>query len=177
MIKMSINNIRKSMSYERKQLDWKNIKTTNCYAYALGIDIPEQDICEYAYDLGGISRMIDNDEIPDFYIAKPYRDTYEVDVTSDFDILGLEYEESDKPDFYSRDLCTYPGRYFDILIFLHNEWDDFHFARYGKDGKLYHKRGFVLPPQETTIDFIENRGYEFVKRYRLYLSNGLRNSK
>lgn len=172
MIKMSINNIRKSMSYERKILDWKNIRTTNCYAYALRIDIPQNSICKYAYDLGGISRMIDSDEEPDFDKVPPYSETYDVDLTSDFDLLGLEYEESDTPELVNKDLHYYPGRYFDILFFLSNQIDDFHFARYGNDGKLYHKRGFVKPPQETTMEYINSKGYEFVKRYRLYLSKG-----
>ena len=170
MIKMSITNIRKSMSHERSYLDWKNILTTNCYAFALGIDIPEENICKYAYDIGGISRTIDSDEIIDPSLLDSYEDTYDIDLACDFETLGLEYEESDNPELFCKDIPSYPGRYFDILLFLSSRIDDFHFARYGKDGKLYHKRGFFLPPEETTIKFIEEDKYQFVKRYRLYLS-------
>ena len=173
MIKMSINNIRKSMSYERKILDWKNIYTTNCYAYAMGIDIPQTDICKYAYDVGQISRMIDcedEEELPDPKYHNT--NTFEWELTWDFDTLGLEFEESSKIELKPDEIPNYPGRYFDILFFIHKYRNDFHFARFGKDGKLYHKRGFNLAPQETTVDFIESDNYEFAKRYRLYLSKG-----
>ena len=169
MIKMSITSIKKSMSYERGSLDWKNIFTTNGYAYALGLDIPQSDICKYAYYLGVISRTIDSDEIVDFKLLNGNKKYFEYDLLSDFDALGLDVEESNKPGLICDDLHTYPGRYFDILFFVGKSNNDFHFARYGKDGKLYHKRG-IFPPEETTVDYIKSVGYEFIKRYRLYLS-------
>ena len=181
MIKMPITKIRKSMSYERGQLDWKNIYTTNCYAYALHLDIAQDDICNYAYNLGQIAKMNDNDENPSECTSNLYNSKdFEFALLSDFEALGLEYLESNIKEFYPNDLDTYPGRSFDILYFINTRdhfFDDFHFARYGKDGKLYHKWGFVFPPEETTIEKIESDGYEFVKRYRLFLSRGPKNRR
>lgn len=169
------------MSYERKQLDWINIHTTNCYAYALGIDIPKDDICNYAYNLGQIAKMSENDENPDECTSNLCNaKDFEFALLSDFETLGLEYYESNKKEFYCDDLFTHPGRYFDILFFINTNnifFDDFHFARFGKDGKLYHKWGHDLPPEETTIEKIEEDGYKFVKRYRLFLSKGPKNSR
>lgn len=34
---------------------WDNVNTTNCYAYALGLDVPQIEIKKYAYEPGIIS--------------------------------------------------------------------------------------------------------------------------
>ncbi len=169
MLKMSITKIRKSMIKERNLLDWKNIIGTNCYAYALGIDIPEEDICKYAFDLGGISRMVNTGEDIDPNSVGRYRDTYHIDLPNDFHVLGLDYKESNHINLSLNEQEEDPNKYFDILFFLNDDIDDFHFARFDKDRKLYHKRGFIKEPQETTVDFIKSKGYVFEKRYRLYL--------
>lgn len=40
--------------------EWKNILTTNCYAYALGLDIPQEKIGNCAYELGNIYYLFHN---------------------------------------------------------------------------------------------------------------------
>lgn len=170
MLKMKITAIKKSMTYDRKQLDWKNIFKTNCFAFAMCLDIPENNICDAAYNLGAIA--VELKKYPKNY-------NYEERLSSDIKALGLSYETSDEKEFYSEKLNSSPGRYFDVLFFVDDNIyrPDFHFARYGKDGKLYHKRGFYLPPEETTVKEIEDDGYKFVRRYRLFLSKGPKNRK
>ena len=50
---MSPEEIRKNIKPYKKI--WKNNFTTNCYAFALGLDIPETRICYHAYQPGVIS--------------------------------------------------------------------------------------------------------------------------
>lgn len=50
---MSLNEISEKIQLNPKT--WFHINTTNCYAYALGLDIKESNICEYAYQPGTIS--------------------------------------------------------------------------------------------------------------------------
>ena len=51
-LKISLNDLRNKIDI--KKTSWENMTTTNCYAYALGLDIPEENICKYAYDPGTI---------------------------------------------------------------------------------------------------------------------------
>ena len=53
MLKMSLNEIRGKIQMYPE--NWINMHTTNCYAYALGLDIRQSDICDYAYQPGTIS--------------------------------------------------------------------------------------------------------------------------
>ena len=108
MLKMSIKDIRKSMSYERDAFDWKNILKTNCFAFAMGLDIPENDICEQAYSLGKIATELE---------IYPKNYTYEERFINDIKALGLSYETSNEKELYSGKLNSYPGRHFDILFF------------------------------------------------------------
>ena len=170
MLKMKITAIKKAMTYNKNILDWKNIFETNCFAFAMGLDIQEDEICEAAYGLGQIAAELE---------IFPNNYNYEERLDCDIKALGLSYETSDEKEFYSEKIKSSSGRYFDVLFFIENDMflPDFHFARYGKDGKLYHKRGFAFPPEVTTIEKIEEDGYKFVKRYRLFLSKGPKNRK
>ena len=46
-LKMSLLELRNSINLDKK--NWKHIFTTNCYAYALGLDVREQNIKDFAY--------------------------------------------------------------------------------------------------------------------------------
>ena len=144
---------------------WKNRNTTNCFAFVMGLDIPEKTICPYAYNLGTFA-------FETGYKKYSQMKSFEEEFRGDLEALGIPYETS-KDTGWLCNIKRCDGRYIDILFFIDDRdmWDmDFHFARFGKDGKLYHKWGFSENPSETTIKEIEDEGYEFVRRYRLFLS-------
>ena len=164
MLRMSIKKIKKAMEVEKDYKSWINIGNTNCYAYALGLDIPEWRIHWKAYNLGYFalfSKYKKEDELK----------TYEDRLIADLEFLNIDYDVCLDIGYHCDfDPCYEKHR--DILFFQKlkcGEDSDFHFARYGKDGKLYHKKGWGRDPLETTIEDIEKDGYKFSKRYRLYL--------
>ena len=53
MLKMSLNEIKGKIQMYPE--NWVNMYSTNCYAYALGLDVRENDICIGAYNPGIIS--------------------------------------------------------------------------------------------------------------------------
>ena len=70
-------NLKKIQDYIGLKTDfWVNTTTTNCYAYALGLDIPETNIVEGAYRLGTLGAIKEkitacvNDNIKKIYIPK-----------------------------------------------------------------------------------------------------------
>ena len=58
MLNMSVENIRKLVGQEITYENWIHSFTTNCYAFAMGFDVSEEDICYHAYGLGYISSNI-----------------------------------------------------------------------------------------------------------------------
>ena len=164
MLNMSILDIRREMNFNYDV--YENILETNCYAYALGLDIPETKICKYAYDLGIIASHIFN--IP---YAKIKKLTNEERMLLDFKALKLGYKESfeQEPMKY-----IFKGNYYcilwDILLFTDYTDNDFHVARVDFDGELHHKLGrHITEPKITCIDDIEKLGYTYERRYRLSL--------
>ena len=102
--------------------DWINIKTTNCYAYALGLDIPRDKIMsrsfEDPYGVGNIGRFKEKISFFDIYDLS-LEDRMQLDLdaldiscvlTSQFDTLNSNDEElkwliamyrnTDHPDFH-----------------------------------------------------------------------------
>jgi len=53
MLNMPIKEIKGLISLREEY--WEYIFQTNCYAFALGIDIPENDICKNAFQPGVIA--------------------------------------------------------------------------------------------------------------------------
>ena len=56
-LNMSIEEINMRMKFNCCSF-WHNLSTTNCYAYALGIDISENDIIKRAFQPGVIGSII-----------------------------------------------------------------------------------------------------------------------
>lgn len=138
--------------------NWLNNATTNCYAYALGLDIPEEEIIKGAYSTLGTMGISCDHEITDeekYYIPCIER------LKMDLDFLKLKYEEADP---------------FEIV--KENEWliaffscpyepdNDFHFARKNKEGIWVHKIGWkgflslhddqnklIINPKKADFDF------------------------
>ena len=161
MLNMSILDIKSNITLNEND-SWNNRSTTNCYAFALGLDIPEKEICENAYQPGVMASNVLN--IP---LNKLKKISIEERMILDFKVLKLGYEISKekKPKTY------YPcGNYWcdswDILLFLKNH-SDFHFARVNSFGELYHKVGWFYVPFKTSVENIEKQGYKLTKTYRL----------
>ncbi len=184
MLNMSIENIRKLMEHEivlsdwhsrfdvnckypSKEIpfsEWENHLDNNCYAFALGLDICEKEVCPDAFIPGNIASHLNGTKSSMF---KTERGAIR-GLLRDFRALGLEYKEISK---------DYPP----IKDQNNNSWDilfyigtccgsfDMHFVRVGKDGLFYHKPGWIKGPRQMELKDIENN-YHFVKRYRLSLN-------
>lgn len=129
--------LRKSLFELRHSIDlakniWINNDSTNCYAYALGLDIPEDDITKFAYEPGVISGGKD-------IVGRKF--TYEEfmrRMIADFNALGIDYG-SIQPGDPIKD-----GEW-KVALFLRYSrvgFDNFHFLRQKEDGVWYHKLGY-----------------------------------
>lgn len=133
-LKMSLIDIRNSINLEKE--NWLNNTTTNCYSYALGLDIPESDICKYAYDPGTIGGS--NHPL---YIPFSYNNLID-NILLDLKALNIDYKFIKPTDSINNDewkIAIYIPK-----IYTLNYLDDFHFARLRKDNTWYHKNGFII---------------------------------
>lgn len=55
-LKINPRDLQKEINITKK--DWIYREQTNCYAYALGLDIIEQKICYKAYQVGTIGKKV-----------------------------------------------------------------------------------------------------------------------
>lgn len=138
-LKMDLITLRNSIDIEKK--NWVNKYTTNCYAYALGLDIPEDKIIRGAYAPGVISGA-------DIDIGRAYTFTYKTFVNnlySDLDFLGIDFKKINPNQQVDEDAWK-------IAVFVSSSFgalDDYHFLRY-RDDIWYHKNGWYDNP--TTLD-------------------------
>lgn len=167
--------------YEVKQLIslreeyWEYDFDTNCYAFALGLDVPEGEITKKAYQLGVIGAVVM--EIP---IVELKKMTFEERLFLDLDALGIIHEEVSfdecsgfKYVYDKRGRTTFIDTYW--LISLFSSGDDFHFLRKSYNGKWWHKQGYFGCPTDldsnksviTNPEMCNIRGYEYVKTYKL----------
>ncbi len=132
-IRMSIDQIRAAIDLEKD--GWVNYSTTNCYAYALGLDIPEGAVGYYAYSPG----VIGSSEIflPKFRTFS-YHNLIE-NMYLDFEALGIDYREIDPMEQISDDEWKIAL----FLLYYHRQVEDFHFLRERRDGLWYHKSGWT----------------------------------
>ena len=132
-LKMSLDEIRSRIDVNK--LDWENMHTTNCYAYALGLDIPQSQICQYAYDPGTIGQS----KSP-LYIPFSYNSLLD-NIFVDLEALKIGHEFISPNDNLSPDEWK-------IAIFISQNYslhdlEDFHLIRYRNDGLWYHKNGMI----------------------------------
>ena len=179
MLKMSIENIRRIMQdgicFEDRLSEWKNIIQTNCYAFALGLDVKEDDIYPdaNAYWVGNIANLVIGTETDD---EADSVERVERLLLNDFQALGINYQVFQDVDKYQylKEL-EHPNDCWDILLFIDSSIHDHHFARVGRDGILYHKPGWGYAPKATSIEHIERirewskSRFVFEKRYRVSL--------
>ena len=131
---MSVDKIRNSI--DLKKDNWINMEDTNCYAYALGLDIKEDDIMPYAYIPGTISNSKD-------YLPKNAMFTNDMLINNiylDLDFLGIDYREINPKDKIDSD--EWKIALFISYIFGNNY--DYHFLR-EVDNIWYHKNGYGGP--------------------------------
>ncbi|NMA51240.1 MAG: hypothetical protein GX951_05295 [Mollicutes bacterium] len=160
MLKMSIEEIKDNIYLKEK--DWRYFQDTNCYAFALGLDIPEKHICKSAYQPGTIYAKASNISPITLWKLSVFER-----LVLDLKTLGISIEEIKK---YETPICQRFGdlRYlsWSVLMFLSSY--DFHFARINSNGKLFDKMGYDELPKKTSIRKLEKKGYQLVKIFSLY---------
>lgn len=138
-LNMSMDEIKSNISLIKDS--WKNYSTTNCYAYALGLDLPEEKISENAYQVGIIGAQLFGFDYVDLRMM-PYEDRLKMDLFA----LEIELKEA-SPDFNA---VIKPYYVNGKKIFTEYTWPialfesdaNVHFLRKKKDGTWYHKYGY-----------------------------------
>ena len=112
MLKMSLNEIRGKIQMYPE--NWVNMYSTNCYTYALGLDIRQSDICDYAYQPGTIS------ETTNIFKSKYFSyDMLIKGIESDLELLQIAYrnvEEDEKLALNEWKIALFVDRDFDKLV-------------------------------------------------------------
>ncbi len=135
-----------------KVSDWRHNEATNCYAFALGLDVPSDQISkeQYAYNGGVIYKCLSSR--PASIRGLDHQSKIELD----FKTLRLYYEQIG---LFDRIISPYEWK---IAFFVDIEEDfDFHFFRQGKNGIWYHKLGQSAAPTcyDELGDLITNPVY------------------
>ena len=161
--------MQEGICFENRLSEWKNIESSNCYAFALGLDVDEDEICPYAYRIGNI--FLQNKW--SLWRSDPDNKIREIEefILDDFETLGIEckiFRDKDKRQYLQE--LEHPNDCWDILLFVHRS-GCYHFVRVGSNGLLYHKVGWREVPKLTDFEEIQRiyRGYRFARRYRLSL--------
>lgn len=143
-LKISLQNLRNMIDVNKT--NWVNMDSTNCYAYALGLDIPNYNIIDYAYAPGVISNS--SIFLPSYKLF-----TYDMllnNIYSDLEALGVDIREI-------RPLDTISEEEWKIALFTVGDYGylkDYHFLRQHKDNIWYHKNGYrgtILPYDSNGI--------------------------
>ncbi len=166
-LKMSSKEIRDAISI--KEEDWDYTLDTNCYAFALGLDVRESDIVKGAYQLGVMGSIIFGVKLDELK-----KMSLEDRLLLDLKALNIQCSE----DVISANSGLKVGRkYSDLwwIISLLTNGKTFHFIRKSYSGIWYQKWGYFGPV--INYDFNQkiiinpdkaNFGeYEIVKTYRL----------
>jgi len=168
MLNMTLNEIKGKITLYPE--NWDNTYTTNCYAYALGLDIPEFKICKGAYQPGSIS-MEFNPLVFDQYFN--YNTLIE-NLENDLKMLDISYREVEPNE-------KIEDNEWKISVFTDNCDDeriiDFHFLRQNSDGVWFHKNGFSgkISNKDRSGKIITDvtkcylAGYKYKKSYALKL--------
>lgn len=165
-IRLKINQKELVKHIELKFDYWINRKETNCYAFALGFDIPERNIMNGAYKVGVIGFTKEGIDLSKINIY-----SYEERLIKDLKTLKLIYEETSPEEIVKDDY-----KYTFFLISLLEHPKDFHFLRKSKqDNTWWHKRGWEAMP--NNIDDFDNiivnpknaviGNYEYIKTYKI----------
>ncbi|MBE6157035.1 MAG: hypothetical protein E7161_04775 [Firmicutes bacterium] len=141
-LKMSLLQLRQAINLEKQT--WINRYTTNCYAYALGLDVPQNDIIDKAYIPGTMSGT--GIKLDDNYIFT-YNDLI-TNIYGDLDFLGISFREvsiSEQLNEEEWKIAIFTSKCADYI-------EDIHFLRLRKDGFWYHKNGWIFNPSPFDDD-------------------------
>ena len=130
-LKISLENLRDRINLEKDY--WENMSNTNCYAYALGLDIAEKDIIEKAYHPGVMANS--PIKLPDFFAY----DDLITNVFLDLEALKINYREVGWDTKINDDEWKIALM---VAKYQEDKYFDFHFLRQRKDGFWYHKIGY-----------------------------------
>lgn len=173
MLKMTLNKIRGQIQIYPE--NWVNLYETNCYAYALGLDIKESQICSRAYQPGNISGTSDLDRFKEYFL---YSDLI-IGLEKDLEALSISYREIEPTEQIKSDewkialmVENYNKNIFDGSLF------NFHFLRTNKNGIWTHKSSYLGPiSKKDNLNqiIIDPRecdlfSYEYKKCYALSLN-------
>ena len=160
-------NYRKLNNYIQLKTDyWVNIESTNCYAFALGLDIPEFVIMKNAYNVGVIGFTKEHRSLSSLRTF-----SYEDRFIKDLKALNLMFEEAS---IY--DSVKDGNKYSYFLVSMFDNGRDFHFfKKKKKDGTWWHKRGWYCAPTnldddlEVITDLKEPKvgSYKHIKTYKI----------
>lgn len=172
-LKISLEELRNRINVEKKE--WINYCSTNCYAYALGLDVPEHQICNYAYEPGIINNT--NNILKSCNCKLIYNDLLNY-LYNDFSVLGINFREiypNEKIKSYEWKIALYTefAASTEDIEFLF----DFHFLRQNKNGVWYHKMGWNSSPNNfdsnkkviTNLDDCYIQDYKYQKCFKLNL--------
>ncbi len=146
---------------------WVNYKDTNCYAYALGLDYPEERICHNAYNVIG---SIATQKYPNISEDDLDRVNPIIRLELDLDFLNLKYKEVD-PNY----VLSAPDTWLIAFFSCPEDERDFHFARKTNNDCWTHKQGWIYRPTPnddcnlpmTDIELADVCGYRLEKCFRI----------
>ena len=172
MLRMKIERIIKSIN-PVDYTAWVHKNSTNCYAYALGIDIPESKIGYLAFEPGSIALNKMNVAKDDLKWELRRRTLLEK-LEMDFELLGLQYEFSstEKPYEITE---TQDGiiRSWDLVLM--DSPYGIHFGWVNQDGVMLHKKGYNYAPCIATEEDLNTYDFKIVDRMRLTQRIGKQN--
>ena len=173
MLKMTLSEIRGEVQVYPES--WINMRTTNCYAFALGLDIRESSICSGAYQPGVISGKKELDLSNRRFL---YSDLIKC-IEEDLNNLGILYREIDTMDKVELNEWKMA-----LFVETNSECDEnylsgFHFLRTNQKGNWVHKADYYTSPsKKDDFDQIikdpkecDFYFYEYKKCYALKLNN------
>lgn len=172
MLNMTLNEIKGCIQINPDI--WINLATTNCYAYALGLDIRESRICKSAYQPGTISGVYDPTILKEKLLYNDLIKNLEEDLST-LDISYRQINLNDKIDSDEWKIALFAETYnenLDVLV------SDFHFIRANSKGVWTHKQGYFGSPSKkdysnqiiTDPEKCDLCLYEYKKCYALSLN-------
>lgn len=171
-MRMNLSDLRKEINLNKK--NWKHILTTNCYAYALGLDVPERKIKTFAYAPGTIGSSPTNLVVQRYFTL----DELIGNIQDDLIYMGINFRECDPLESVLEDewkIALFTAFY--AFVCYDEYLYDYHFMRQDENGLWYHKNGYRNKP--TNLDSNKNaiydprkcnyRNYEYQLTYKLKL--------
>ncbi len=138
---------------------WNNEVSTNCYAFALGLDIPEKEITKDAYQVGILGCKVFNLDNRVINLLS-YNDRLKLDLKA----LKISLKEIDPKDAVLIKEEDESGSLISWPIALFEDGIDFHFMRKSNDGIWYHKQGY-----ESSITGKDSLGEEITNPKKCHL--------